>query len=602
LKGRLWVAFRFLSSITTFDNTMKYLQSCRAIDILFCILMVGMVAGVYGQFLNSPGLFDDIPFFTLDGRGALHIDLVKYSLFEIRSLPLATFAWVAAFFEPTFVSSRIGNLALHAACVVALYFFLKSVFQAVLGGLPTNDPKEGLSPQTAAFFAALLFALHPVSTYAVGYLIQRTMLMATLFSLLSMIAYVNGSLKENRVWLWMAVPLFYLAAFSKEHAVALPLVLLALTVLLHADWRKKLSERRYLFVALAAVVVWVVLAKRGILGSVYEPAAQEMLLDFDKKLAYPLSVFTQAWLFFKYAFLWLFPNSAWMSIDMREPFARSLLSLYSLAPILFASWGVLAFWLLLKRGRQGMAGFALLFPWLMFFTEFSSVRIQESFVLYRSYLWAVGAFCLLPIVVAKVERKMAALVLSLVALALVPISLERLVVLSQPVFAWADAEKLVKGRSDLPGIYRIYYNKGTVLMDLGNTSQAITDFKLASQLNPTFADAYANLGTAYARNKDWDNAINAYKFAIGLAQKTGGSYPSAMGNLGLAYLSKEDWANSVVWYSAAIATTGQLKIMTDPMFFTGRAQAYEHLGDLQKSQADYKLACDLAKKGCDKLK
>jgi tetratricopeptide (TPR) repeat protein len=327
-----------------------------------------------------------------------------------------------------------------------------------------------------------------------------------------------------------------------------------------------------------------------------------MLWDVDKRLAYPLSVLTQTWLFFKYAFLWLFPNPAWMSIDMREPFARSLLSPYLAAGACFVVWGVGATWLLLKRGANGLVGFALLFPWLMFFTEFSSVRIQESFVLYRSYLWALGALCLLPVLVAQVNARLAAFVLSVVAFAMIPISMERLIVLSQPVFVWDDAEKLIKGRTDLPGAYRIYYNRGTILTDLGNVDQAIEDFKKAISLQANFSEAYGNLGKAYTNKSDWKSAAAAFAMANEVAQKNGKTYLVARGNLALAYSKLEDWPNSAAEFGKAIdlATSEHSPLL--PTYAIGRAQAYEKLGDLQKSQADYKLACDLAKKGCDKLK
>ena len=48
--------------------------------------------------------------------------------------------------------------------------------------------------------------------------------------------------------------------------------------------------------------------------------------------------------------------------------------------------------LIWRGGRLGLLGFALLAPWLLFATELSAVRIQEQFVLYRSYLWMAPAF------------------------------------------------------------------------------------------------------------------------------------------------------------------------------------------------------------------
>lgn len=523
------------------------------------LLLVLATAALYGQFLWNPIIFDDVPFFTVDDEGKQQVSGYHFSLFEMRSLPYATLAWGKAWFGLEMFHFRVENLLLHAAVVLSLFFFLATLFAAAC-----RDHGEGsLSPRLAAFFAALLFALHPVATYAAGYLVQRTIIMSTLFCLLAMLCYVHGSIRQKPLWLWMSVPFYYLAVLSKEHAIMLPATLLALTVLLHEDWRGKLKERWRIFAALAGIATFVLLAKKGLLGSVYEVNAPYMLLQIDSELTYPLSILTQSWLFFKYAALWVFPNPAWMSIDMREPFARSLLSPYLLALTGFVVWGAGAFWLLLKRGRAGLAGFALLFPWLMFFTELSAVRIQEGFVLYRSYLWAAGTFCLLPVIFSKCNVRMAAGILSIVALAIFPISMERLATFSHPMLLWDDAEKLVKGRTDLTGVHRIYYNRGNELARIEEYDRALADYKQALNLSKGYADVYGNMGVVYLRTGDWQNAV--------------------------------------VSFSTAIELTRRMGKPPNPRFIYGRAMVFEEMGEMQKAQADYKVSCHLVKRGCEKL-
>ena len=561
------------------------------------MLLMTAVAGLYGQFLWNPLVFDDLPVFMFDAAGVQPIDARHFSPLELRSLPYATLAWTKALLGLELINFRLGNLLLHAAVALALFFFLSRLFEVVLG----PHTKNRLSPRLAAFFAALLFALHPVATYAVGYLVQRTVVMATLFCLLSMATYVQGSVQNKPLWLWLSVPFYYLAVFSKEHAIMLPAVLVALTILLHGDWRARLAQRWPVFCALGAVAVIVLLATRGLIGSLYEPVAQGMLMHIDTQFAYPLSVLTQCWLFFKYALLWIFPQPSWMSVDMREPFAQSLLSGYPLAALCFIGWGLGAVWLLVQRGHRGLLGFGLLYPWLMFMTEFSAVRIQEIFVLYRSYLWVAGAFCVLPVVFFRVNARSASFVLALVALAMVPISMERLMVMSQPMFLWDDAEKLVKGRPDLPGAYRIYYNRGTELAGLGLMDLAMVDFKTSVALNPDFAEAHGNLGAAYAKKGDWDNAIVSFENAINAYGRGGKTFAQAQGNLGTAYFTKGDWARSVAAFSEAIRNTIDDGKAPSPRDLLGRAKAYEKLGEVQRAQADYRESCRLDNRGCEKV-
>lgn len=523
------------------------------------VLLVIAIAVLYGQFLWNPIVFDDLPFFMIDNEGNQQVSRYHFSLLELRSLPYATLAWGKAWFGLEMWHFRLENLLLHAAVSVALFFFLNSLFVALIGERGTN----GMSVRVAAFFAALLFALHPVATYAVGYLVQRTVVMATLFSLLAMLAYMHGSLRNKPIWLWGSVLFYYLAVFSKEHAIMLPAVMLAMMVLLHADWKDRIVQRWPIFIAFAAIALFVLLAKKGVLGSVYEINAPGMLQEVDGELTYPLSVLTQSWLFFKYAGLWLFPNPEWMSIDMREPYASSLLSPYLLAFACFCAWGAGAAALLFKRGRLGLLGFAMLFPWLMFMTEFSTVRIQEGFVLYRSYLWAVGACCIFPLFFWRLSAKLTIALSAVIVIALIPISMERLSTMSHPVLLWDDAEKLIRGRTDLPGAYRIYYNRGTELIKIDQYDRAITDLKQAIFLHPDLTPAYGNMGAAYLKKNDWQSAVDAFTHVVEIGGRTGERL--------------------------------------DMRPFLGRAIAYEKMGDLEKAELDYRMSCELGKRGCDKV-
>jgi hypothetical protein len=526
---------------------------------IYCLLLLASLVALYAPFLSNPLVFDDLYFFLLDNEGNQPVSSYRYSLFQLRSLPHASLAWTKAWFGLDLINFRLGNLLLHAAVVLTLFFFLLGLFASVLG----ERGKEGLSPAAAAFFAALLFALHPVATYAVAYLVQRTIVMATLFSLLTMLLYVHGSPRHKSLWQWLCVPFYFLAVTSKEHAIMLPAVLVALTVLLHEDWRAKLKQSLALFSCLGLIAMYAVLARKDLLGSVYEITGSELLQQNESQLAHPLSVLTQCWLFFKYALLWVLPNTARMSVDMREPFAQSLFSAYLIAALGFAAWGVGACWMLLKRGKSGLLGFALLFPWLMFFTEFSSVRIQEVFVLYRSYLWAVGAFCLLPLLLTRLNRRLALSLLSLVALTMFPLSMGRLLTFSHPVLLWDDAEKLVKNQLELPGVSRIYYNRGTELIQLGMLDLAVADLKQCVALNPDFSEAHGNLGAAYFQKEDWPHALASFSASIEVARSKGKP-----------------------------ANTRSIH---------GRAQTFEKMGQLQKAQQDYQESCRLANRGCEKL-
>lgn len=517
------------------------------------------VAALYSQFLGNPIVFDDLSFFEVGSKGVQHISSYRFGLLELRSLPYASLAWGIAWLGQDPWHSRIGNLLLHTAVTVVMYFFLARL----LNILPDARNDSRLGSRALAFCAALLFGLHPVASYAVSYLVQRTIVMAMLFSLLAMLAYLHGCLGRRRRWLWASVVFYYLAVISKEHSIMLPTVLLVLTVLLQPDWRGWLRRNWVIFAAFAAIAVMVLLAKKEIFGSVYEPSAQMMLADIGSEGTYLRSVLTQSWLFFKYLVLWFLPNPDWMSIDMREPFAQSWRSPYLLALVAFIAWGAGAIRLLLQRGRPGLLGFAMLFPWLMFMTEFSAVRIQEGFVLYRSYLWVVGIFVGVSLLFSLLPRRMAIVMTTVIASAFFAVAMERLSTMSHPLLLWNDAAKLVKDRDDLPGVYRIYYNRGAHFNKVNLDEKAIADFEKVIALEPEFTPAYGNMGASYLKLHEWEKAAEAFSQVIEIASKTG----------------------------------EQL----DMRPYYGRAIAYEAMGELAQAKLDYQVSCHLAKKGCEKL-
>ena len=529
---------------------------------ILLILLLVAVASLYGQFLHNPIVFDDLVFFMLDGDG--HSAIQKFSnpsVFDLRALPYATLAWTSQLWGFGLAPLRIENLLMHWLVVVALDLFVLSLYRTVLPGIKCG---KNTSMATAVAIAVFLFALHPVAVYAVGYLVQRSTVMATLFGVLCLWTYLKGSTENRKAWLWASVFLYFMATHSKEHIVMLPMVIVAMTVLTHDDWEKQLRSNWPVFASYAAIALLTVAQIKGVLGHPYEIHSGEMLVGDLSEHALFYSILTQCGLFFKYGLLWLLPNPGWMSVDMREPFANGFFSIYGAALIAYCLYGVLAIRLLLKRGSYGLIGFGLLFPWLMFATEFSTVRIQEIFVLYRSYIWALGGVILFPWFLMQLNSRLTILVSVLVAATLFVVSMERLVSFSHPIVLWDDAEKLVRGRTGLPGAGRIYFNRGLEYSKAGMLDRALPDLETATRLMPELSAAFGNLGDVYYRMRQNKLAIQALSRAIMLDQE------------------QKSPPNFKRYYT--------------------RAEAYEADGRWREAVADYKVSCFLnGKIGCNKI-
>ena len=113
------------------------------------------------------------------------------------------------------------------------------------------------------FFPAVLWAVNPVQTQAVTYVVQRMTSMAGLFYIMAMYFYLKGrtsapkSLRNTHYFLCIACGI--LAMGSKENAVMLPLVILIYDLFLVQGVTKK-NLRRYSFFLLIAILICLVLA------------------------------------------------------------------------------------------------------------------------------------------------------------------------------------------------------------------------------------------------------------------------------------------------------------------------------------------------------
>jgi tetratricopeptide (TPR) repeat protein len=168
------------------------------------------------------------------------------------------------------------NVIIHALTSLLAYLLLRRLLgvSSGKGQLPPSKREKALSGWMALGLA-LLFALHPVHVEPVVLAVGRFDLLSTCFGLLALyLAVITDSAKKD--WLRgllaaAAGVAFLLALGSKEMAITLPLVLLAIDayrgVNWRANWRARWPVYLAFFIAGLAYLVW-----RGLaLGYLYLP-------------------------------------------------------------------------------------------------------------------------------------------------------------------------------------------------------------------------------------------------------------------------------------------------------------------------------------------
>lgn len=533
------------------------------------LLLIGVaVTAVYGAFLEAPIFFDDFSYFT--GRDFSLVKLDITDALNMRWLPYASIHWSVQFFGDNLLWLRLGNLFLHIFNGTVLFLFLRRLFQTASGGAladaQADKRSQTLDYSWQAFFAALIFVMHPAATFGVAYLVQRSILMATGFALLTWWLFLEGLLKDRWIWLLASCLTYLLAGFSKEHAILVPAVSLALVPLVRRFDRKTLwliGPAVVTYVLVALLVIYRVKAGNFV-GQAYEPYAIDVLteLGITREQAYPLSVLNQSYLFFKYLLLWIVPNPSAMSITMGADFARQ----YStwpqlLGPLLFAGYLALSIWMLCQRGEKGLLGFALLVPALLFAVELTTVRVQEIFVVYRSYLWMPCLAVALPTLIRRLNAKLALAILVSISILLAAASVSRLKTLADPVLLWREA----------------------------------LEHTLASETrnNFTVSRAHHNLGQSYIDRKQYLEALVHLNEAIRV-------YPvesSFFNDRAVVFLQLKMYSEALIDFGQAISIEPYV-----PLHYFGRAETYLAMGRFDEARNDYSYSCSLGKsEACEAL-
>jgi tetratricopeptide (TPR) repeat protein len=101
---------------------------------------------------------------------------------------------------------------------------------------------------------------------------------------------------------------------------------------------------------------------------------------------------------------------------------------------------------------------------------------------------------------------------------------------------------IVAFRLTLPGVARLYNDRGARLQAAGNTSTALLAFRRALSLNPDYAQASYNLAGVHEDLLEYDEAIKRYQQAISLDDR----FYAAYNNLARLYITRRSDAAAAI--------------------------------------------------------
>jgi len=489
-----------------------------------------------------------------------------------RFLSYGSFFWSEALWGTGWWKQRVLNVLLHIATTVALFGFYRTLLPFIRRNEVKNKVNQERNNDLLLWIAIGFFALNPVAVYAVAYLIQRSILMSTLGVVVALWCFTLALSTERKGFFVATLFAYLFALASKEHALLTPLCAVAVYVFMRRPSPKimALFAAGAAAVALAAVGIFFLLYGR-IIGTAFDEFSVAFLKQLDvlspgvSQQAWPLSILNQMYLFPQYGLRWLFPVPGWLSIDLRPAFPLSLWSMPHLLGVL-AYGGVLlaGTWLLLtKRDEKSLLGLSLLLPALLFGTEFAVVWVQDPFVLYRSYLWAIGLPGLIVALLYGASSRSLIVTGALLAILLLAGSVNRLLSLASPITAWGDAIAALSDDPRAVGRWRPYLNRGESYVDKGMTEQALRDFTSADAMGDVEGYGQFNRGTALYLLKKYPAAVDAFTWA----EKKGFPDANLFYQRGLAWIAQGKLREAHADFEQAIQRN-----IAPPLYWSALAQ------------------------------
>lgn len=381
-------------------------------------------------------------------------------------------------------SYHLLNLILHCAVVFAV-FLLSDYFIQQSGG-----------PWRSAFLPALLFALNPVQTNAVSYVIARSAILCTLFYVLSFYFYLRFREGGRGGMLAASSLSFVMALLSKEIAITLPVILFLYELLIS----KKKGAQRFVIPSVFLTV-----------AGGYAGARLLMLSDVGNKgpfLNTSGRFFAIPWLVVNYLKKLIFPvNLNFFPVTPKVEGFFTPNFLFPLA-ILASSAAII---ILLSRRRKQAFFFMLWF--LVALMPELILNLREQMVEYRLYLPSVGPIALLGVAASRSNKNylMKAALTAAIASCFFTLTLKRNEVYRDDVSLWSDAAN----KSPQSALVRAYL--GVSLLKSKHYADAAKWLSSATKMDPQLPGAgghFNNLGLAYENMGEDMKAYEAYFKAL----------------------------------------------------------------------------------------
>lgn len=381
---------------------------------------------------------------------------------------------------------HITSLALHIANTALIIVLLHRLFGRVW----------------IAAAVGLLFGVHPLTVEPIPWVSERKTLLAAFFSLWSLLLYVRFAQKGGRKAYLGCIAMYVLALMSKPTATPLPVVMLLMDFwpLRRLEWRAVLEKLPFFAVGIISAAITYISQQRTV--TVITPVAYGLMRA-------PL-VICHNIIFYLYKMIW--PANLSSHYAFPEPVGLSdpmvligVIGTCILVPLLVLS---------LRWTRAALTGwlifFVTVFPTMQFF-QFSNVIASDKFIYLPSFgLLMIPAAFLSWLCRPDAGRPRTARC-AIIAVVVLMLAGSESFATRRYLAHWRDTISLFEHMVKVtPNAASPLNNLGMAYAKQGDYEKAIESFKKALAVKPDDMDAHFGLGKVYSEQGKEDEAMFYY--------------------------------------------------------------------------------------------
>ncbi|MGD0883725.1 MAG: tetratricopeptide repeat protein [Thermodesulfovibrionales bacterium] len=431
---------------------------------------------------------------------------------------------------------HLVNILFHAGVSVLVFVITARLLRASSNSAQLKEKGFVGSWLSPPFVGAVLFATHPIHTEPVAWVSGVPELSYTFFFLLSLHFYMRY--EEGTKGMYpLSVLSFSIAAFCKEPALILPVILMAYDSIFGKKAKGYLPFIKRFIPYFLVTGVYLGLRYHALGG--FSPFKPYVVLS---TYGYIINAFP---LFIQYLEKFFLPLNL-NAFHVLHPISSIFETMGIVSLTVTTAYVVVTFIAFKKKSKVGFGLLVIALPLLpsLYIPAVGENAFAERYL----YLPSFGFVLLIALAlswVKTIERELASrlVIISLAVAALYSVgTVTRNAVWKDDLILLADMVR------KSPDAATPHYNLGTAYAKQNRLDEAIIEDNAALSLRPDLAEAHYNLGTAYAKQNRLDEAVNEFITAVKLKP----DYSEAHNNLGLAYGKQNRLGDAVNEFITAV--------------------------------------------------